>query len=91
MSATDSMYDPICDRLKKDKQVRITAKRLLHPRIIKAVTKRKWLDVGFKLEIEPAIAIMSTSRKHAILTFHLEIKKYNYDFRTRKPLTTEDI
>lgn len=91
MSHLESMYYPIWDRLKREKQISITANRLLHSRIVKAVTKRKWLDVGFKLEIEPSIAILSHARKHSVLTFFLEIRKSNLDMRARKgPITEKD-
>lgn len=66
-----SVYDPIWNQLKKDKAVSLTANRLLHARIIKAVIKRKWLDLGYKLEIEPRIATLTHSRKGSILTFYL--------------------
>ena len=67
-------YQGIWEKLKKDKVVRITANRHHHPRIIKAVTKEKWLDVGFKIEIEPRRPWMTHTSDHAILTFHLELK-----------------
>lgn len=72
-----SEYDPIWEALKastlKPKRVSITANRLLHSRIFKAVKKRKWLDLGYKIQIEPRIATLSHSRKGSILTFYLDI------------------
>lgn len=91
MSSSDRYYAPIWEKLKKEKQVSITANRLLHPRIIKAVTKEKWMDIAWKLEIEPAISILSHARKNSVLTFFLEIRKATLDFRTRGPLTVRDI
>lgn len=69
-----SQYSPIWDALKRDGTVSITAHRALHPRILKAVKKRKWLDLGYKMEIEPRYAILSHSRSFAILTFYLELR-----------------
>ena len=59
-------------QLKRDKRVRLTANRLLHPRIIKALQKEKWLDLGYKIEISPKIAIMTFRSEGSILTFELE-------------------
>lgn len=86
-----SQYAPIWEKLKKDKQVSITANRALHSRILKAVTKLKWLDLGYKIEIDPDHAILSHSRNYAILTFVLEVRKAKLDFRTRGPITVRDI
>lgn len=70
--STESMYSPIWEKLKQDKVVSITTNRRLHSRIIKAVIKRKWLDLGYKLKIAPKTAIITTSHNNSILTFHLE-------------------
>jgi hypothetical protein len=67
-------YQSLWEKLKQDKVVSVTANRLLHPRIIKAVTKEKWMDIGYKLQIEPRRALLSHSRTHSILTFKLELK-----------------
>lgn len=64
-------YEPVWNRLKKDLQVQLTAHRSLHRRIIKAVTKEKWMDDAFKLEIFPKHAVMYHSRKGNIVTFKL--------------------
>lgn len=64
-------YESIWIKLKKEKQVSLTANRLLHPRIIKAVIKEKWGDVGYKVQIEPAHARLSYTIKHSVLTFYL--------------------
>lgn len=82
-------YEPIWIALKQHGKVSLTANRLLHPRIIKAVTKEKWQDLAFKLDIEPKIAILSHHANHSILTFVLDIS-YRLDFRTRPPLTDKD-
>ena len=84
-----SEYDPIWNALKASdkvpKQVSITANRLLHPRIVKAVTKRKWLDLGYKIQIEPKTAIMTHKSSGSILTFFLT---YHLN---HTPLTVKDI
>jgi hypothetical protein len=71
-------YYPIWHKLKSmplteasSKGVSVTANRLLHPRIIKAVVKEKWMDIEHKLEVEPATLILYHERKGAILTFYL--------------------
>jgi hypothetical protein len=69
----DSEYNPIWNQLKRDKKVSITANRALHPRILKAVKKRKWLDIGYKLSIEPRTALLSHARNGSILTFFLTL------------------
>lgn len=84
-----SQYDAIWNTLKVSdkvpKQVSITANRLLHPRIVKAVTKRKWLDLGYKIQIEPKTAIMTHKSSGSILTFFLT---YHLN---HTPLTVKDI
>ena len=74
---SSSEYDPLWNALKastkKPKQVSIAANRLLHARIVKAVKKRKWLDIGYKLQIEPRIATLSHTRDGSKLTFFLTI------------------
>lgn len=67
-------YERIWEQLKLKKEVSITANRLLHPRILKAVVKEKWKDVGYKIQIEPRRAILSHSAHHSVLTFKLELK-----------------
>lgn len=73
-------YEPIWNKLKADKVVSITANRLLHPRIIKAVKKEKWKDIAYKLEIEPRVATLSHTSKQAVLTFHLSFSLISEDF-----------
>jgi len=79
-----SDYDPIWFKLKRDRVVSITANRLLHPRIIKAVTKRKWLDIGYKLQCDPLYAKLHVSRKGSVITFSLS-------FHQAAPITLKDI
>jgi hypothetical protein len=68
------LYQPIWEQLKRDRKISVTANRLLHPRIYKAVVKEKWLDIGYKLEIAPYRALLWHSRKNSIITFWLELK-----------------
>lgn len=42
-------YQPIWERIKRDKTAQIAAKPELHNRIITAVTKEKYKDIGWKL------------------------------------------
>jgi hypothetical protein len=71
-------YQPIWHKLKSlplheaaTKGVSVTANRVLHPRILKAVVKEKWLDIEYKLTIEPHTMILYHSRKHSVITFYL--------------------
>jgi hypothetical protein len=73
-------YEPIWIKLKQTKQVSLTANRALHARIIKAVKKEKWKDVGYKLEIEPRIATLSHATKGSIITFFLTHTLTSEDF-----------
>lgn len=73
-------YEPIWIRLKslplseaRTKGVSVTANRALHPRIIKAVKKEKWLDIPYKISIDPQQMALSHARKGAILTFYLDV------------------
>ena len=72
------LYEPIWEQLKnlplkdaKEKGLSITANRRLHPRIIKAVIKEKWKDVGYKLKMEPHKVRLVPISKGAVLTFYL--------------------
>jgi hypothetical protein len=80
-------YEPIWVKLKSlsqseasSKGVSITAPRALHRRIIKAVKKEKWMDIAYKLEIEPRVAVLSHSQKNSILTFQLSFSLIATDF-----------
>lgn len=73
-------YEPIWNKLKQDKVVSITANSRLHPRIIKAVKKEKWMDLGYKLTIEPKVATLSHVSKDSILTFKLKHSLTAADF-----------
>ncbi len=75
-------YEPIWHKLKglplpdaKSIGVSVSANRRLHPRIIKAVTKEKWLDVAYKLSKDPLKVIMYHTQRGAVLTFYLEVSE----------------
>lgn len=73
-------YAPIWNKLKTDKKVSVTAPRPFHARIIKAVKKEKWMDIGYKLTIEPRKAKLSHTRSGSILTFYLDFTLIADDF-----------
>ena len=73
-------YEEIWVRLKElskqdagQKGISVTANRLLHPRIIKAVIKEKWKDLGFKILMheDRYRVVLTHTRKNSILTFYL--------------------
>jgi hypothetical protein len=74
-------YEPIWVRLKEMKEtdathtgVSITAPAALHKRIIKAVIKEKWMDVGYRIllkEQRDKKATLIYKRTNSILTFKL--------------------
>ena len=65
------LYEPIWNKLKLTGSAQLTANRLLHRRIIKAVIKEKWMDIGYKLQISPFHSRIEYSRSNSILTFRL--------------------
>ena len=65
------LYEPIWQELKQTGTAKLTANRALHRRIIKAVIKEKWLDIGYKLQIYPQHCRVEYSRSNSILTFRL--------------------
>lgn len=69
-----SLYDPIWNNLKLKGRIDLVANPKLHARIIKAVKKRKWLDMSYKLQIEPNIAFLGHARDGNKLTFILRIQ-----------------
>jgi hypothetical protein len=74
-------YEPIWGKLKSlspqdasSKGISISAIPKLHPRIIKAVKKEKWLDAAYKLSLYHSsgkTATLVVSRNNSILTFKL--------------------
>jgi len=80
-------YQKIWDILKKQDPhtarfvgVSVSANPLLHPRIIKAVTKEKWKDLVYKLETEPRVSTLTSSISGNILTFTLDLSFQTGDF-----------
>jgi hypothetical protein len=83
------LYEPIWNKLKSmqlseasTKGVSVTANRVLHPRIIKAVKKEKWLDAGYKIKLEPREAVLFHSQRGVILTFYLKLTDKSLDHRS---------
>jgi hypothetical protein len=79
-SPEDRQYYPIWQDLKANNTARITAPRALHRRIIKAVKKEKWMDIGYKISIEPRKAIISHARSGGVVTFFLTFSLTVDDF-----------
>lgn len=50
----ERMYQPIWERMKSQGSCAVTAHPALHPRIIKAVIKEKYNDLGFKMLLDEA-------------------------------------
>jgi hypothetical protein len=65
-------YEPIWNKLKKDKSVEVIAPRHLHARIIKAVKKEKWMDVVWKLCIAPEEYMLYSDRSGTTVRFILK-------------------
>lgn len=85
--ASKRFYSPIWDKLKSMPPseastigVSITANRLLHSRIIKAVIKEKWLDIGFKLQLDDKTARLNYTTKNSTITFYLTYTLGKVDF-----------
>jgi hypothetical protein len=64
-------YYPIWSKLKQHGTASIAAHPLLHARIIKAVTKEKWMDTSFKLQVLPYYFAMTYEVKGNMITFKL--------------------
>lgn len=84
---TSRLYYSIWNKLKslphqdaRDVGVSISAPRVLHKRIVKAVKKEKWLDVGQKILLSPREAMLTHSRENSILTFYLTYTVIKEDF-----------
>lgn len=68
-------YEPIWEQLKKKHKCTITAPIKMHKRIMTAVVKEKYQDIGFKYELQELgkVARISKSAKGSMLTFTLEL------------------
>jgi hypothetical protein len=64
------------------KGVSITANRLSHRRIIKAVQKEKWLDIPYKMQNDSVKIIMCHERKGSVITFYLKPMETTIDSRS---------
>ena len=65
------LYEPIWQELKQKGTAKLTANRVLHRRIIKAVIKEKWLDIAYKYQIYPQHCRVEYERSNSIITFRL--------------------
>lgn len=68
-----SMYDPLWAVLKVNHTASVVVNRNHHARVVKAVKKRKWLDLGYKIQIEPKVALLSHTCSGNTLTFYLTL------------------
>lgn len=68
-----SMYDSAWNELKTKQTCSLVVNRHLHARIIKAVIKRKWLDIAYKVSIEPKISHLTYQKSGNTITFHLSV------------------
>ena len=80
-------YEEIWSRLKElpakeaaEVGISVTAPRVIHARIIKAVTKEKWKDLGYKILLDDKRAVLTHYRKNAIITFYLNFTYGKEDF-----------
>jgi hypothetical protein len=72
-------YEPIWIQIKQNLKCEISAHKAHHRRIVKAVTKEKDMDLGYKLELSelnpPKHALMYSKSKGAVITFTLKINE----------------
>ena len=87
MSESARTYYSIWSQLKSlsledatTKGVRVSAPRPYHRRIIKAVRKEKWMDVGYKIRLEPRVATIVSFSSASIITFRLRFSLTPEDF-----------
>jgi hypothetical protein len=73
-------YNPIWKRLKADGSASVEAHPSRHKRIIKAVKKEKWLDLEYKLELEPRTATLEHAVKGTMIVFRLVYNLIPDDF-----------
>ena len=71
-------YEPIWIEIKTNGFCDVSTHRAYHRRIIKAVTKEKDMDLGYKLECSerfpPVQAVLHTKREGSIIKFRIAIK-----------------
>jgi hypothetical protein len=68
-------YQPIWEALKSKRKCTIAAPKPLHKRIIKAVVKEKYQDLGYRFELEELekSARISYTQKESMLEFKLTL------------------
>lgn len=73
MTTATRKYTPIWKALKEKKVARITAPKVFHRRIIRAVVKEKDLDIAYKFECGETGSKMklSYSTKDTVITFRI--------------------
>ena len=66
-------YQPLWNRIKEKGVASVAAPKFLHPRIVKAVSKEKWMDTVFKWQLGEncQIAILTHKSEMNKLTFFL--------------------
>lgn len=71
-------YEPIWNQIKLNGFCDVSTHRAYHARIIKAVTKEKDMDLGYKLECTehypPIQAVLKSKRSGSVISFRLTIK-----------------
>lgn len=85
-------YEPIWIRLKQLGEVRLAVPRPLHARIIKAITKEKWMDSGFRflLSEDGKSSELEFIQEHNVITVRLIVRNTGR-FLFRKQITLADI
>lgn len=78
MPTVVSQYQPIWNTLKEKHTAKLVAPQAYHRRIIKAVTKRKDVDLGYKFlcSQQDKKAILRTSISGNTITFTLEFQYF---------------
>ena len=89
-------YEPIWTQIKQHLKCEISAHKAYHRRIIKAVTKEKDMDLGYKLYLSelnpPKHALMFSTSKGAVITFTLKINNTTRPAKEYfRHITTKDI
>jgi hypothetical protein len=71
-------YEQIWTNVKQESHCEISAHKAYHRRIIKAVTKEKDMDLGYKLECTerypPVQAILKTHKTGSVIRFYIILK-----------------
>lgn len=75
------LYQPIWESLKANKKVTIQASPEVHRRIIKAVTKEKYNDIGYKVLNESSREILYCESKGSLIVF--ELREYSQYSKVR--------